>query len=422
MKRKAKEIFIIVALILFLIPGLFAICSGVRRAVEISNDPHYENPDATFVKEYPFTVADSDRTAADGSNWLNQYLTKEEKLTGFIEHYSGSSSMIAPPFLYVYGKIENALGKNVIDDTEQPVVKLDNGYLTFAYLSSQGSADYTAILDFHDWLTQRGIPFLFILPAEKSDSRYAVYPKGYPQGQTETLDKYLKCLEDNGISCLDSTETLVSENKDFYSWFYKTDHHWNVHAGFSIAKAIAQRLKTAFSLPVEPDILDKTQFDTVLYEDLFLGSQGKKATLGYTSSEDFEVYYPLFATSFSIEIPSRKIEQTGLFESTLIDALSLKAGNAYVNGAYPAFLYGDVPLARIHNLTCSNGTRALMIKTSDANVVDTYLAFTVEYLDIIDPRHFDGSIKAFIEATDPDVVMTCTYPSEALDQKMLDIK
>ena len=63
-----------------------------------------------------------------------------------------------------------------------------------------------------------------------------------------------------------------------------------------------------------------------------------------------------------------------------------------------------------------------MIKTSDANVVDTYLAFTVEYLDIVDPRHFDGSIRTFIEKTQPDVVLTCAYPSEALDNKMLDIK
>ena len=221
---------------------------------------------------------------------------------------------------------------------------------------------------------------------------------------------------------MNSGETLVSENENFYSWFYKTDHHWNVHAGFSVASEIAQRLKKEFGLPVDTNVLDEIYFNTVTYEKAFLGSQGKKATHGYISPENFEVYYPLFDTEFSIEIPTKMIERTDTFENTLIESENLKVGNYYINNTYAAFLYGDVPLIRIHNLNCKNGTRALMIKTSDANVVDTYLAFTVEYLDIVDPRHFDGSIRTFIEKTRPDVVLTCAYPSEALDNKMLDIK
>lgn len=423
-KLKAKEIFIIAALILFLIPGLCATYSGVHRAVEKFSNPGKKYQEVVFAKEYPFPdgVRDVDLTSAEESTLLRKYLAVANKLTNYIDNYSGKSNIVSPFFLNVYGKTTAALGKDLIDDAENPVIRLENGYLMSTYLYSKNHAEYAGFVEFKDWLTKKDIPFLMVIPADKSDTGYAIFPKGFPNEDAEEGIEYIKHLDNNGVSYLNSGEMLVSENEDFYSWFYKTDHHWNVHAGFSVAEAIAQRLKTEFELPVDTDILNKERFNLVTYEDVFLGSQGKKATHGYASPEDFEVFYPNFDTAFSIEIPTRMIDQTDSFENTLIDSEALKTGNVYTKNAYGAFLYGDVPLARIHNLNCKNGIRALVIKTSDANVVDTYLAFTVEYLDIVDPRHFDGSIRTFIEKTQPDVVLTCAYPSEALDNKMLDIK
>lgn len=421
-KFKAKEIFIVVALILFLIPGICATYSGIRHAVEKFSNPDEKNQEVLFAEEFPFAGADTNFTTADESTLLSKYLDFSNKLTNYIDKYSGKNNIISPFFLNIYGKTTTSLGKKFIDDTESSVIKLANGYLTYVYLYSQKSIEDTAVLEFNEWLTKKNIPFLFVMPAEKSDDRYAVFPKGFPKVYAEKENEYLNYLYDNDVSFLNTSELLVFENKDFYSWFYKTDHHWNVHAGFSVAKSISQKLKTEFGLPVNTEVLNKTNFNTITYENIFLGSQGKKATYGYISPESFEVFYPIFDTIFSIEIPTMMINRTDTFENTLIESEALRADNIYTNNAYAAFLYGDIPLIRIHNLNCKNGTRALMIKTSDANVVDTYLAFTVEYLDIIDPRHFDGSIRAFIEKNHPDVVMTCTFPSKELDNKMLDIK
>lgn len=421
-KLKAKEVFIVAVILLFLIPGLCAIYSGVHDAIDRFSSPENQYQDAVFAKEYPFHDGDIDLTTAEESTLLRKYLAITDKLIKFIDNYSGKSNIISPFFLNIYGKTIDALGKDLIDDAENPVIRLENGYLTYTYLYSREYAEYAGFTDFKDWLAKKGISFLMVMPAGKSDTGYAVFPKGVPDGDVEKGIEYVKHLDDNGISYLNSGKTLVSENGDFYSWFYKTDHHWNVHAGFAVAKAIAQRLKTEFGLPIDTDILNRTHFNLVAYENVFLGSQGKKATHGYVSPENFEVFYPLFDTAFSIEVPSKKIERTDTFEKTLIDPKALKAGNIYTNDAYTAFLYGDVPFARIHNLNCKNGTRALMIKTSEANAVNTYLAFTVEYLDIIDPRCFHGSIKTFIEKNHPDVVLTCAYPSETLANKMLDIK
>ena len=87
-KLTAKEIFIIAALILFLIPGLCATYSGVHRAVEKSSDPEKQYQEVVFAKEYPFPdgVRDVDLTAADESTLLRKYLAVADKLTNYIDN------------------------------------------------------------------------------------------------------------------------------------------------------------------------------------------------------------------------------------------------------------------------------------------------------------------------------------------------
>lgn len=421
-KTKAKEIFMVAALLLFLVPGMCAIYSGVRHAADRLCNPADTPQDVVFAVEYPFEGENTETGDADEGTFLKGYYDAVSRVTGCIDNYSGKNNVVSPFLLKTYGTITKALRKNLTDDAENPVIRLENGYLSYTYLYSSEYAKYEGILDFYEWLTEKNISFLAVIPADKSNDRYAVYPKGFPKDYSETVSEYVKYLCDNSIPYLSSEEILISENADYYSWFYKTDHHWNVHAGFTIAEKIAERLKTEFTLPIDTDVLNIANFTLSVYENLFLGSQGKKTTHGYIAPENFEVFHPLFDTSFSIEIPNKMIERTESFENTLIDSEALMTGDVYESNAYAAFLYGDVPLIRIHNLNCNNGITAFMLKTSEANVVDTYLAFTVEYLDIIDPRHFDGSIRMFIEKNHPDVVLTCAYPSEALDNKMLDIK
>lgn len=425
-KLNRKKLFISIALILFFVPGVFAIYSGVHHAIGKYNNTDPLHQKIIFAEKYPFETADADsdltppttKTAA----LFNNYLDRATILTSYIEKYSGKNNIFSPFFFYMYGKTTTALGKKLTDDAEEPVIRLANGYLSYPYLYSQTPEEYAALLNFNEWLSGKNIPFLPVITANKSDDRHAVYPKGFPHGYAEKENEYTAFLADNGISYLNSREILLSENDDFFSWFYRTDHHWNVHAGFSVASAVAERLKTEFGLSVDTDILNRNRFSLVQYKKASLGSQGKKVTHGYIPPEDFEVYYPLFDTSFSLELPTLQLARTDSFENTLIDSGALKSRDYYLNKTYDAFLYEDAPLITIHNLQCKNDTRILMIKESNANVVDTYLAFSVEHLDIIDPRYFDGSIRTFIEKTRPDAVLTCTCPPVNGDSRMWDLR
>lgn len=417
MKPKLKEIFIFFALIVFLIPGILAAYSGLRHKLQKNVASGSKYTSVVFSEVYPFK---DEKTATnppvEKPTIKSKYIAVTGKFTKYVDNYTGRSNVLSPFFLYVYGKTNDLLGKNLIDDNESPVIKLGNGYLSYIYLYSQENPHYDGIVDFKAWLKENDISFLYVLPIDKSDERYAAYPKGFPKSNDEIESEYFRDLDENGIKYINSREVLLRENSDFYSWFYKTDHHWNVNAGFSVASAISRSIQTEFALPADTDVLNKKNFNVVKYDNAFLGSQGKKTTHGYIAPEFFEVFYPNFDTLFKVEIPTMTIDETGAFENTLIDAKALKTGDYYKSNTYGSFLYGDVPLIRIHNLKCQNGTRALMLKTSDANVVDTYLALSVEYLDIIDPRNFDGSITTFIEKTNPNVVLICAFPSEIFDR------
>ena len=41
-----------------------------------------------------------------------------------------------------------------------------------------------------------------------------------------------------------------------------------------------------------------------------------------------------------------------------------------------------------------------------------YLALSIEQVDIIDRRYFDGSIINYIEKTNPDIVLSACTPTE----------
>jgi hypothetical protein len=140
-----------------------------------------------------------------------------------------------------------------------------------------------------------------------------------------------------------------------------------------------------------------------------LGSCGKKATMPYAQPEDFEVLLPTFGSWYRIQIPSLGMDRTGTYENVLLDKSCLGYGyyNAY---CYSAFLWGDRPLIRVTNLNLGGGLRVLVIKDSKADVVNLHLTTAVSGLDVIDPRAFTGSIKAFIRETEPDVVVTFYSP------------
>lgn len=355
-----------------------------------------------FVEIYPFDDNDSTSGKTNNDSLIISYSNKINTITKAINSYLTSVN----PFYSKFNSIKNTIVGFNDDDIyyfgSTAIVKLSNGYYAecFDYCPSQEA--YDNILDFSSWLSDIDIPYITLITPYKSDDSIAVFPEFIPHGYSETFNDYVNFLESNNLYYIDAKQILLSENDDLYYWFYKTDHHWNANAAFVSARETANILYSDFSLSTNIEILNKENFNLTIYENSFIGSYGKKVG-GDVAKEDMEIFYPTFATDFHIEIPNLSFNKTGTFEDILIDQTQLSD----INSSYSAFLYSDKPLIQIENDNCDNGTRILVIKLSFANPYCAYLANTVQYLDMIDPRSFDGSIRTYIKQTNPDAVILC---------------
>jgi len=354
-----------------------------------------------FSQQYPFenntsSINEEKSIVSNGKyinfvttncNAINYYLTSINPLHNKIVEWMNSFQSIT------YG--------DVVINGDNPFVILPNGYLTSVFDYCPSYDAWNNILDFSTYLKSKNLPFVTLIQPEKSDDSITTFPTGVPHGYTKTLNEYKSFLDNNDIQYVDLQPLLLKENSDLYSWFYKSDHHWNVHAAFLSARITANYLNDNLNISAEIDTLNDKKYNLITYPNVFLGSFGR--ILGDRWKEDIEILYPTYNTNFHVSLAGYNLDKTGSFENTLIyqDILKKDANS------YCAFLYGDYPLINIENNNCQNGTRVLVIKLSYANAMCPYLASTVQYLDMIDPRHFDGSIRSYIDQTQPDCVILC---------------
>ena len=111
----------------------------------------------------------------------------------------------------------------------------------------------------HDWLAQRGIRYLFVIPPDK----HTIYPEHLPNWlataarpprRLEQFVNYMKARSD--LPILDLRETLLAEKKNARVYL-QTDTHWNERGAFAAYRRIVEKL-AYMGMPVVP--LDTSAF------------------------------------------------------------------------------------------------------------------------------------------------------------------
>ncbi|MGN1201664.1 MAG: DHHW family protein, partial [Eubacterium sp.] len=220
----------------------------------------------------------------------------------------------------------------------------------------------------------------------------------------DNADELLNGLSGRNIGVLDLRENIHQAGLNHHELFYVTDHHWKAETGLWAAGEISNYLNEQYDLGIETDLLDITNFTSVLYEDWFLGSLGKKVTLGKTEPEDFSLLYPNFPTQFHYEIPSIGIDTVGDFSVTYnMEAVEPK--DYYNKSPYAAYNYGDRAVIKIENQNASSDEKVLIVHDSFADSVIPFMALGTKNIESIDLRYFNGSLEKFIDDSDPDLVI-----------------
>lgn len=279
-------------------------------------------------------------------------------------------------------------------------VELEAGYLTDFSLWVDVSNNFWHAADFKNYLNARQTPLLFVqLPGKVSRDDKEV--NNVVDFYNNNADRLVAGMRNYGVNVLDLREHITATGADYQALFFNTDHHWRPETGLWAAGIIAEELQYNFYQEIDASLLKPENFRKDVYQRWFMGSQGMKLTEARAVPDDISLIYPTFPVNMTIRIPSIGLEQTGGFEVVYDMTQMQEDGRPYNDLAYGAYLHSGTanhPFVQILNHSVPDrGNRILMIGDSFATTLMPFLALDTERLDLVDLRHYEGSLHALIE-------------------------
>lgn len=305
--------------------------------------------------------------------------------------------------------LNKAAGKWVFENTEPEVVRLENGYLesagNFFYYLTQ--PDET-VAEFSSWVEETlNCPYLYIQAPAKLCALDQEQQLPLPEmtNANQQTDWLLEHLAELGVDTLDLRESLHADGLNHYDCFYVTDHHWTMDAGLWAADVMAAELEERYGLAMDMSPLNPEKYEQRVWEDAFLGSQGRKVTLSYAHPEDFILPVPTFATDLHLTVPPWGSDFSGGFE-ILYNESAIPSPDYYRSNSYGAVLMGDCPYLVVENKDHSEGPVVAVLRESFAIAPGPYLSLAAGEVHFIDARYYEGSVKALLEEIQPDIVVS----------------
>ena len=315
-------------------------------------------------------------------------------------------------FIQLYGAVQRLSGRRLILDVsaDNSVVKRSDGSLNFVAFpaapsrepeaNAQNTAQLRAYLDTLD------IPYLFVLAPQKIQRGDTLLPTGVEDYGNDNADRFLKVLEETGTDYLD-LRPVFEATQDYSAWFFKTDHHWRPEGAFLAWQTVAGVLEEDYGWAVDPVLTDEDSYEKIVYEDYFLGSQGKRVGSLYAGVDDITRYSPQFDTHLTYGIRDSGVVREGTFDQSVLFPERIAEKDWFNGNPYTLYSGGDYALARIVNHENPDGPKILLIRDSFACAFAPFLALGCSELVTVDMRYLpEGTLAETISQESPDLVMT----------------
>lgn len=400
----------------FVMSNVFHIVPEETNAAEGQPD-ETQTPSYDWSKDYPFSgnygFSFDSPVVIEANNEepspIKNFENSVRGIEGNIDYYSSNLLFGRMKFVELNASFNRLVGMNIVSGTDSVVV-MRNGYLTFeAYpIATDYAKESTAY--FSDWLNKRDINFLYVQCPSKENPYDNQLPHGIEDNYNQNADNLLKGLSEKNVPYIDLRQQLNNDFDDYYSRFFKTDHHWIPETGVWAAGVIADELNRRYDCKINTELGNLDNYHIDVYEKYCLGSQGKKATLKYADPEDISFIYPKAETSFSVKYDNNDT-LNGRFEDTLLRKSVFDKIDYYNVSTYSAYFHGNHSLTTVHNNRINNGKRMVYIMDSFSASVVPYLATEVEDILVLDLRSFNGSVTKVIEDFKPDTVIVAYNPS-----------
>ncbi len=331
-------------------------------------------------------------------------------------------------FIELYGGVQRLMGRRVVEDAEPKytVVRLTDQVLTFANPEAQYTDMTTRgreMAEFaHRVEEELELPFLYIQAPGKTSM--ASLPKGMNDYSDAEADQFLSILKEEKVDTLDLRPAFLAsaeEGLGLEELFFPTDHHWTPAGAFTAFQSVCEKLSEDYDFTIFDEITDPHSYSVYTFEDVFLGSQGKRVGSLYAGVDDIQIWSPNFQTDFTYTVPLAGISRRGTFVTSLLFPEMLTDTDLYTANPYVIYSGGDHLLSRAVNEKSPYATRFLVLRDSYGCAFTPFLSLISGEVMAVDPRQFDGDqeeMMDYIKWLDPDMILVLNTTSSLRVDKL----
>jgi hypothetical protein len=230
----------------------------------------------------------------------------------------------------------------------------------------------------------------------------------------ENADALLSVLNEKGVKTFDMRQLMKEDGLDWYASFYKTDAHWTTRTGLWCASKIAELLNENSGCEYDLSLFNEGAYEITAYDNFWYGSWARTIHLVGCEKDSFEVIIPTYNTDFEISIPSQNYYEKGTYQQVMIRTKLLDEIKGYNDtdflhqyDPYHISTWRNHALGTIKNNSTSDNKdkKILIIQNSLGWYSSSFLACDTGEIDLIHPSEFTGSIREYVNQTEPDIVI-----------------
>ena len=329
----------------------------------------------------------------------------EEARDTLSDNYLSDRLTEKKPLVVLSGGYARLLGRTRYNRVQ----RMNNGMLTTL---KSGNPDLTAFeenLDsFSRFLTENGIPFLFIAAPHKVPTDETLLPTGVSDQQNAIQDRVLANLAERGVPCFDLRPEMSRTAAQVEKYFYRTDHHWNAEGSFYAFRRIMELIQE-LQPRVKGSFTDPSLWEKTVLPDWWLGSAGRRVGPLFGGTDDLDYYLPAFDTAMTRFTPGYWAYR-GDFRRVNIREWFIENSDLMVLDNYDRYVGGNYALTYHRNAQAENPLTLLLIKDSFSMPVECFLSTEFAAVDVLDPRGYDRmSVMDYVALNRPDLVIMLSY-------------
>ena len=284
------------------------------------------------------------------------------------------------------------------------VIKLNNGYLTKVsdiVSDDQLNTNVEAIVQYVNYCNERGIRVIYVQGPYNISKYDPQLPAGVTDGHNESLDMMLDRLREKGVETIDLRELMYEDGIDQYDMFYVTDHHYTTEGAFYAYRKIAEQIAADTGTTVDPKLLDINNYQTDVYPEWHLGSNGQRTGAYFAGIDDYHLIYPKFETNI--------YNSDDQSVSTLYEALvnTDVFSNRNLQNRYTYDLaYTNNDINSLKSLDAETDLNVLLLSDSFQQAIKSYMLLTYKEFHIEDYWNLSASV---VNRYQPDVIVIMTW-------------